>query len=223
MPYLEVDEDGEPLTAERLRSRGLRREREGQLKRRYGEGDTESLLRSALADLVDAFLIDRRGQKDLFARAHRLGSEINFAYHCEFSYDAQEGSYEIQCPIFALHRPVAHSVAWTLITKCTICGAAAFGCEHLAGHEYDGEVCEMAIVEITGLGHIAFIANPDFLYTWHQPQHYEAAKLLASGQIQSVGEKLHCTHCERCPGALGPSEGDLDPVSRWREIVAKNR
>ena len=223
MPYLEVDKDGEPLTAERLRARGLKGERDGQIERRYGEGDAESALRSALADLVDAFLIDRRGQSDLFARAHRLGSEINLAYGCKHEYDAQKGGYEIRCPIFALHRPVAHSVAWTLITRCSLCGAGAFGCDHVVGREYDGAVCSTEIVEITGLGHLAFTANPDFLYTWHQPQYFDAAELLANGQIQSAGEELRCMHCERCSGALGPSEGDLDPVSRWRAIVAENR
>lgn len=223
MPYLEVDDAGEPLTAERLRSRGLQRERDGQIERRYGAGDGERLLRSALADLVDAFLVDRPGQADLFARAHRLGHELSRGGGCLFSYDSKEIKYTIECPIFALHRQVAHSVAWTLLTECSICGAEAFGCDHLEGREYDGEMCEMGITGVADFGHVAWTANPDFLYTWHQPQQLDANALLADGRIERLGEELPCPHCQGCKGSGGPTEGDLDPVSRFRRRVAENR
>lgn len=222
MPYLEVDDAGELLTAERLRARGLQRERDGQIERRYGDGDGEKLLRSALSALVDAFLVDRRGQADLFARAHRLGHELSRGDGCLYSYDSKEAKYTIECPIFALHRPVAHSVAWTLLTECSICGAEAFGCDHLEGREYDGEICVMGIRGIADFGHIAWTANPDFLYTWHQPHQFDANALLADGRIERLGEELPCTHCQGCQGSAGPSKDDLDPVSRWNRLVAEN-
>jgi len=222
LAYLELDDDGEPLTAQRLRDRGLQRERDGQIERRYGSGDGEATLRSALADLVNAFLTDRRGQADLFARAHRFGHELSRGDGCRFSYDPEEIRYTIRCPIFALHRPVAHSVSWTLLTECSICGAEAFGCDHLGGQEYDGKLCEMKVAKIADFGHVAFTANPDFLYTWHQPQQLDAEELLARGRIERLGETLSCPHCQGCRGSIGPTEGDLDPIGRWQRLVAEN-
>ena len=224
MAYLEVDEEGEMLDSPRLRARGLRRERGAQIERRFGKGDAEPDLRAALKDLVDAFLVDRPGQRDLFSRAHRLGRDLSGGYGCRYEYSAAEDRYTVRCPIFALHQPVALSVAWTLITSCSICSAGAFDCDHIAGNRYGDEVCEMAVEEITGLGHIAWTANPDFLYTWHQPHQHDGARLLAEGRIDHLGQELPCLHCERCgPGLIGPGEGDLDPVTRWRKIVAERR
>lgn len=221
-PYLGPDEDGEPLTADRLRKRGLRREREGQIERRFGRGDGETLLRSALQDLVDAFLADRVGQSDLFARAHRLGKQLSDG-DCTYSYDSEKLSYEIRCPVHALHRPVAHSVGWTVLTECSICGAQAFGCDHEHGKRYDEGICRMNVTNIVGFDHLALTANPDFLYTWHQPQTIDARVLLDEGRIDTIGQELFCRHCASCPGLAGPSDGDLDPIAKWNAIVAERR
>ncbi len=225
MVYLEVDEDGEPLTAERLRDRGLQGERAGQILLRWAperRAEAEKALRGALSDLVDAFLVNRKKHSDLFARAHVLGRDIAIKVGCPYSYDAEEQRYTLSCPIFALHRQVAHSVAWTLITKCSICGAGSFECDHIEGETYDGELCGMNIERVAGLGHIAWTANPDFLYTWHQPQQIDAKDLLGTGKINEPGEEIRCEHCIGCRGVIGPTSGDLDPQARFAAAVREN-
>jgi hypothetical protein len=226
MAYLEVGKDGELLTASRLRNRGLRRERHGQILLRWAPErgkEAEQLLRKALANLVDAFLIDRKGQSDLFGRAHVLGRDLVREIGCYFKYEDDKDTYTLRCPIFALHQKVALSVAWTLITRCSICEAGPFECDHVPGRSYGGAECYEQIDRVAGLGHVAWTANPDFLYTWHQPRQFQGASLLAEGRIARLGEEISCDHCVGCAGVIGPTHGDLDPVGRVRKLVAENR
>jgi hypothetical protein len=221
MPAIEIDADGQELTPEFLRKRGLRGAYRAELGLRLGDARAEKVGRAALADLVDAFLHDRRGNANLFARAHRLGLELSLHVGCHWT--PGQDRYELRCAIFALHRPVAHSVAWTLDSVCSICGAGPFSCEHIPDETYDGELCELSVGGVLGtFDHIAFTANPDFIYTWHQPQTVDVTRLKADGAIKRVGDRLRCTHCRECPGLAGPNQEDLDPVGRWERLVAQN-
>jgi hypothetical protein len=226
MAYLELDEQGEALTPCRLRERGLRRARGGGILARWAPGrreEAERELRAALCDLVDAFLLERRGQVELFALAHRIGRDLALEFGCPFEYLAEEQRYEIRCPVLALHQRVAFSVAWTKITKCSICGAGAFGCDHIDGQRYDGELCTMVVERIVGPGHVALTTNPDFLHTWHQPQRVVAGELLKRGKIARLGAELRCEHCLGCPGIAGAGPGDLDPKGRFDTLAAAGR
>lgn len=182
--------------------------------------EAEPVGRLALSLLVDAFLTDRRSQVELFRAAHAVGMHLNETFGCDYSYDPDEDEYELMCPVFALHRPVAHSVEITTVTTCSICSAGPFACLHVPGEVYDGERCSSNIESISPMGGVAFTADPDFLYTWHQPRHYASADLLKTGNIEAAGEALACNHCQQCAGA--PTEGDLDPVTRYREMQAAN-
>ncbi|MBK5233097.1 MAG: hypothetical protein JJE13_08980 [Thermoleophilia bacterium] len=217
MAYLPLDEAGNPLTPERLRKRGLCRERNAHVAASFGE-DPEPELRLALGDLVNAFLFDRVSQSDLFARAHRLGQDLS-RVGCFYEYNADDSSYRLNCPIFALHQVTAFSVSMTVLTECSVCGAGALQCEHVDGREYDGEFCQMNAVKILSFGHVAFTANPDFIYTWHQPRVLSLEEALATGKIQVGGDPLPCHHCANCRGKVGPDPDDLDPVGRFNRLL----
>jgi hypothetical protein len=226
MAYVEIGEDGERITPARLRAGGLRGERDGQILLRYAAGGgkaSERLLRAALGDLVDAFLIDRVGQADLFARAHVLGADLHGQFGCSYEYKEEEDTYSLRCPVFALHQTFAFSVAWTLITRGSICGAGAFECDHVSGRTYAGAECRQKVEKVVGFPHVALTADPDFLHTWHQPIQAKGAQLVAEGKIRKPGDEVHCKHCAGCLARLGPTEGDLDPVGRFSEFVAENR
>ncbi len=216
MALIEIDADGHQLTPEFLRRRGLRAAVGAEVRLRAGDASAERDARAALGDLVDAFLHDRQGNTDLFRRAHRLGRMLSEIVGCRWTPDAEQ--YELRCPVVALHRQVAFSIAWTLDARCSICEAEPFACNHAPGEIYDDELCGYeAGPPMPGLHHIALTANPDFIYTWHQPQHAEVRTLKASGTIERAGDPVLCTHCESCTGF--PAEGDLDPVTRFRRAV----
>jgi hypothetical protein len=71
------------------------------------------------------------------------------------------------------------------------------------------------------MGHVALTANPDFIYTWHQPVSIAADQLISDGVIDEHGDDAFCTHCLACDGV--PTDGDLDPVDRWARLVADAR
>jgi hypothetical protein len=219
--HVRVDDDGELLTPRLLRRRGLRGAHDAEFGLRLGDSEAVEQGRAALGDLVNAFLHDRRGNAALFVRAHRLGKELSLREGCRWT--AGEETYELRCPIFALHRTVAHSVALTFDSACSVCGAGPFTCDHVSGETYDGAVCHHANGRLLGgLDHVALTADPDFVSTWHQPQRAETARLLADGKISKAGDILCCRHCRNCTGLAEPTDGDLDPVQRWESIVAAN-
>jgi hypothetical protein len=202
-----------------LRQRGLEELATYEAHLREGHlGEAEPAGRLALSLLVDAFLTDRRGQVELFRAAHAVGLHLNRTFGCDYSYDPDEDEYELMCPVFALHRLVAHSVEMTTVTTCSICSAGPFDCLHVPDEVYDGERCSSNIESILPMGGVAFTADPDFLYTWHQPRNYASDDLLKAGEIEAVGEAIACDHCQLCAGA--PTEGDLDPVKRYRAMRA---
>ena len=151
-------------------------------------------------------------------RAHRLGEDINRHVGCYWT----EDEYELSCPIFALHRNVAVSIARTLDGACSICGAGPFSCEHAPGEYYAGEFCQLLYGGVLGtFDHVALTTNPDFISNWHQAETESVSQLKASGKIARVGDPLQCRHCCHCSGLDSASEGDLDPAKRWDDLMAE--
>jgi hypothetical protein len=216
-----IDDSGQELTPAFLRRRGLRTAVAAQVVLVSGGHGGAELARRAIADLVEAFLHDRIGNADLFARAHRLGALLSTTAKCFWSPGPE--SYTLSCPIYALHQTWATSIAMTVTTRCSICGAGELECDHLAGDEYDGNECQRVVESIGPLGHVALTANPDFTYTWYRDQQAPTSALIADGVIRSVGDPATCSHCTGCPGFHGPGPGDLDPVGRWEQAVTEAR
>ena len=181
----------------------------------------EKLARSAIADLVEAFLHDRQANADLFARAHQLGAMISATVGCRWTPGAD--TYSLRCPIYALHQPWATSVAVMVTTRCSICGAGELGCDHVPGETYEGMECRSVAESIRPFGHVAITANPDFTYTWYRDQQVNTSEIVADGTIRRAGDPALCSHCQECSGLDGPSGGDLDPVARFEAMKARAR
>ncbi len=221
MSLVQLDESGQELTPAFLRRRGLRAALAAEIALRKGDERGAELARGAIADLVEAFLHDRTGNADLFARAHRVGALLSATAKCFWTPGPEK--YTLRCPIYALHQPWATSIAMTVTTRCSICGAGELECDHLPGQTYDGEECQSVAESIGPLGHVALTANPDFTYTWYRDQEVATAEILADGTIARAGAPATCSHCQECPGLNGPSAGDLDPVGRWERMLSSAR
>lgn len=218
MPYVEVDEEGEALTPDRLGRLATRVAYEAEAALYNGVDGAEAAGRSALPAMVDAFLADRRANERMFPRAHRLGLQLLETFGCWYEYDKTRSTYALGCPVPRLHAQIATSIAWTLKTACSVCDAEPFSCDHMLGEEYDGVECFYAVGGVERIDHIALTANPDFAYTWMIATDVSVDDALARGGIRQPGERLACTHCSDCYGAGGPRPEDLDPSIRLNEL-----
>lgn len=221
MSLVQLDKSGQELTPAFLRRRGLRTAVAAEIGLRNGDQRAAELARRAIADLVEAFLHDRTANANLFARAHRVGALLSATAKCFWTSGPE--MYTLRCPIYALHEPWATSIAMTVTTRCSICGAGELECDHLPGESYDGEECQSVAESIGPRGHVALTANPDFTYTWYRDQQAPTAEIIADGTIAAAGDPATCSHCQECAGLHGPSAGDLDPVGRWEEMLARAR
>lgn len=199
------------------REAGIEASRVARSAARNGEADAEDRAREALELLVDAFLVDRVGNSDCFARAHALGLWINRRFGCQESYDSEGDSYVNKCGVIALHSRIALSPGGTTTGSCSICGAGDFECDHVSGRIYDGERCRWTIVE-WNLAEISLVRVP------YDPRCYRIAVPRTKAEVEAaLGKKLApgelpaCRHCAVCKGRYGPSENDLDP-SRWGDL-----
>ena len=215
---IDAERHGREPSASAQREAGLPAAETAEAALRESHPDAEPFARKALRVLADGFLGDRKANEDLFGRAHELGRVICETAGC--AWKAEEESYSIDCPVFALHRTVAHSVAMTTTRECSICGVEPLACEHLDGSEYDGEICVFKVTAIAPFGHVAVTADPEFVYTWHRPEKVATERLLADGLIGEAGEKAACTHCLNCPGV--PTSDDLNPVARFKHLIQEN-
>lgn len=221
MSLVQLDESGQELTPAFLRRHGLRTAVAAEIGLRQGDERAAELARRAIGDLVEAFLHDRTGNADLFSRAHRVGALLSAIARCFWTPGTE--TYTLRCPIHALHQRWATSVAMTVTTRCSICGAGDLECDHLPGELYDGEECQSVVESIGPLGHVALTANPDFTYTWYRDQQVATAEIVADGTIGAPGDPATCSHCQECPGLNWPTAGDLDPVGRWEEMLSRAR
>ncbi len=212
---MDLERHGEEQSPRVLRAEGLRQVAQAGLSLELGEEGAEQALRAGVRTIVDAFLADRQANADLFTLAHKLGEVLSSDLGCPWT--VQDDAYTLRCPVTALHRPVAHSMAFVEMTECSICDAEPFACTHVPGDVYDGQLCQLRVTGFGLGGHIAWTANPDFLYTWHQEDAVTASKLIADGKIEKAGDIVYCQHCQECPGK--PAEGDLDPEKRYETIL----
>jgi hypothetical protein len=171
----------------------------------------ESLQRSALERLVDAFLSDRRGHPESFAAAHLLGLQILQRFGCPFTFDAERQAWILRCGVLALHSRVGASPGGPTIGQCSICGAADFECDHINGEVYNGERCYRLITRFD-LKEISLTPRP------HDPRCYRLDTVISAREVErrhggplAAGESPVCEHCATCRGAQGPREDDLNP------------
>jgi hypothetical protein len=171
----------------------------------------ESLQRSALERLVDAFLIDRRGHAECFSAAHLLGREILQRFGCPFTFDAEEQAWNLRCGVLALHSRLGVSPGGPTVGECSICGAADFECDHVNGELYDGERCYRLITRFD-LKEISLTPRP------HDPRCYRLDTVISAREVErrhggplARGESPVCEHCATCTGAHGPTDEDLNP------------
>jgi hypothetical protein len=218
MMLIDARYHGPEPTPELLRRRGVQRAVSCDIGLEHGHPNAERDGRAALRDLVDAFLQDRPRNADLFYLAHVLGRRLSTTVNCRWTPGKE--SYTLECPIYALHRKFAHSIAITVTTECSICGAGALGCEHIPGDIYEDVICSSAVTKIASFGHVAFTADPDFTYTWHQSQRVPVASLIKNGIIETPGDNAYCTHCQTCDGCT--TDDDLDPVGRFERLIAEH-
>lgn len=199
------------------RKAGIEAARAARFAGRNGETDAEQRARTALELLVDAFLVDRVGNSDCFARAHALGRWINQKFGCRGSFDPEDECYVNKCGILALHSRFAFSPGGTTTGICSICGAADFECDHVSGRTYDGEACRRIIVK-WNLAEVSLVRVP------YDPRCYRVAVPQTKAEVEAAlgkrlapGELPECHHCKGCKGRYGPSEEDLDP-SHWDDV-----
>ena len=182
-----------------------------------GEADA----RRAIEYWVEAFLLDRKGQSDLFSRAHEVGGWLAEGVGCPYTFNPRDQSYSRDCGIYALHQPWALSPAWVVNTRCSICDAGPFACDHVPGETYGEVECASVVTDFIGFDHVALTPNPDFVSNFRQTQSVSADQAKAAGV--EPGQPLYCKHCTDCPGRFGPSEGDLDPVGRFEGMAARHQ
>jgi hypothetical protein len=180
-----------------------------------GAADAEVQARAALEILVDAFLVDRQGNRDCFARAHALGRRVNLTFGCHASYDSDSDCYGNDCGILALHSRFGLSPGGPTVGICTVCGAGDFECDHVPGRLYEGQVCRRVIRE-WDVREVSVVSVP------HDPRCYRINRVetrdvveRALGRALKEDELPECRHCQECRGT--PSTDDLDP-SRWTAL-----
>jgi hypothetical protein len=171
----------------------------------------ESLQRSALELVVDAFLVDRRGHPECFSAAHLLGRNILQRFGCPFTFDAERQAWVLRCGVLALHSRLGSSPGGPTIGECSICGAADFECDHINGKVYDGERCHRLITRFD-LKEISLTPRP------HDPRCYRLDTVISAREVErrhggplALGETPVCEHCATCTGAQGPTDEDLNP------------
>lgn len=73
----------------------------------------EPAFRRALELHVDAFLLDRRGNADSFAQAHRIGRELVAEFSCPLAQD-EHRHWVNRCGVLALHNRIGASPGGTV-------------------------------------------------------------------------------------------------------------
>lgn len=180
--------------------------------------EAESAFRAAIECLVDAFLLNRRGNASAFTAAHQLGAFVSERFGCPLQSSDGEWWYT-DCGISALHSRLGNSIAGTSRGRCSFCSAEDFDCEHVPGRVYDGEKCVRIVYEMN-IDEVSLVPFPE------DPRCYRVDVLHSLSEIEdSVGEALPagvtptCVHCEQCPGASsGPNVDDIDQTL-WNRAV----
>jgi hypothetical protein len=122
----------------------------------------ETAARNSLAGFASS--LNWLEDTDEFDEAHRLldlaGGYVRRTFGCSLHWTGS--SYEQRCPVAIAHKRIGVSPEIVLAGwDCTICGADAETCEHIAGRVYNGEQCgRSARGPIRVLG-MAWVNRPD--------------------------------------------------------------
>lgn len=81
----------------------------------------EHLFRESIERFVDAFLLDRRGNRDLFALAHTTGALVERTFGCAPKLNDAGDKFENLCGVLALHSRIGFSPAIRSRGHCSIC------------------------------------------------------------------------------------------------------
>lgn len=195
-----------PLPPRLLRLRAARSSYLGLIALSLAPEHAEGLLREAIELMVDAFLLDRRRNADLFGRAHAIGALVEHHFGCRWAGTTDGEAIGNQCGIFALHSRIGLSPGGRNWGRCGICGADDFQCDHVPGRVYDGQMCRRQIYLWDG-DEISFTPRP------RDPRCFRVWALLPRAAAPKDGR---CRHCCGCVGRAGAAADDLDP-SRWPE------
>ena len=193
-----------PPPASTLRRRAARLAYEGQLALRYEPRQAEILLRRSVEDMVDAFLLDRRGNADLFQRAHAFGALIERRFGCRWKVTEDGTSLENSCGVLALHARLGLSPGGRTWGKCSICDADDFQCDHVPGEAYEGKLCFRTIVRW----------DAEEVSLTPRPRDPRCFRVWVLTPVRGASSKPpRCRHCARCAGRAGPTADDLDPLN----------
>jgi hypothetical protein len=104
--------------------------------------DAEAVARSSLAGLASS--LNWLEDTEEFGEAHRLldlaGAHVRRTFGCNLHWTGS--GYEQRCPVAIAHKRIGFSPEIALDGfDCTICGANAEECRHIAGRVYDGVRC----------------------------------------------------------------------------------
>jgi len=178
-------------------------------------GDPEPIARDAIEHHVDAFLLDRRGNADSFALAHRLGREVEQRFGCNMKFDEGGRYWSVECGVLALHKRLGLSPGGPTLGKCSICEAGDFECDHIPGEVYNGKHCFRIIIEwdVREVSFVPFPKDPRCyrVFPAHSVEEVERVR----GRALRPGERPTCTHCRDCYGHEGALADDVDQ-STWR-------
>lgn len=180
--------------------------------------DAERLYRQAIERFVDAFLLDRSGQRRSFTEAHRLGRIVQGHFGCPLKSDDGEW-WSSGCGVLALHQRVGASFGGVTKGRCSICGAEDLGCFHVPGHRYGDERC-IRIVYEADVAEVSLVQFPEDPRCYRVELLYSLADLEMARPGHSPTEQARpvCTHCAGCPGADdGPTDEDVNQAS-WAKI-----
>jgi hypothetical protein len=199
-----------PLPPPLLRRMGSRLADEGLSALDRDAERAEHLLRQSLEMMVDAFLLDRRANADLFRQAHELGALIEQHFSCRWHLDEESGLLENRCGILALHSRVGFSPGGPTWGRCSICEAEDFQCDHVPGRTYDGKRC----------GRVIYRMDPDEISLTTRPRDPRCFRTWIPIPAAEVRERsatgepvLESHHCGMCSGRAGATRQDLDPAS----------
>jgi hypothetical protein len=194
-----------------LRRRGQRRATHGLVVLEQAPSRAEALLRGAIEDMVDAFLLDRVQNADLFARAHQIGALIEQTFSCACVIDRDHGTLVNDCGILALHSRLGLSPGGTTWGHCSLCGAKDFMCDHIPGSVYEGEKC-VRNIDRWDAEEVSMTQRP------REPRCFRTWAHTKDSYARRVGGNTpgRCWHCRMCRGRGGPTTDDLDPA-QWSD------
>jgi hypothetical protein len=201
-------EEEQPPDPKELRRRGQRLAVQGVAALDHAPGPAEALLRRAIEHMVDAFLLDRQGNADLFVRAHELGALVEQVFSCAWKTD-HRNTYVNDCGILALHSRLGLSPGGTTWGRCSLCGARDSECDHIPGAIYGGQRCARRI-EDWDLEEVSMTQRP------REPRCFRTWAHVPRSNARRAGGRTpgRCWHCRTCSGRAAPTADDLNP-SRW--------